>query len=250
MIPLTKFACRTLVSVALAVPAAAFIATSAFADIAPTAQEASEVGAPRAHPGTRVNVSGEVARYVVGPLGNVRGFLLKDGTAVMVHGKAGDAMAKEVAVGQSVRVEGWSPTASAGKQIRGAAVYGQHGQVVAPPQRGERPRDPAARGERMNEMKAQIAKLPDASANGTVANVITGHHGKPVAVVLTDGTSVFLSPRLAKEVMARGVRPGDQIQSVGKGATYPLGASVVVRSITFGDGAHFEVQPRASAETR
>ena len=55
---------------------------------------------------------------------------------------------------------------------------------------------------------------------------------------------MFLRPSLAKALMARGIRPGDRIQGAGKGASYPLGASVVVSSITFGDGTRFEGAPR------
>jgi hypothetical protein len=254
MIPLSKFASRSfartvVVSVALGIPVAAGLAATAFADVTPEASTAAEIGRA-AHQGSRVNVTGDVARYFVGPLGHVRGFLLKDGTAVMVHGTAGDAMAKDVAVGQPVRVEGFSPTASGGREIVHAAVFGQHGQVVTPPTRNGEERDPATRQEHWSEIKEQIAKLPEASANGTVQAVVTGHRGKPIALVLTDGTSVFLRPRLAKEVMTRGVRVGDRIQSSGNGATYPLGASVLVRSISFADGAHFEVQPAANVQPR
>jgi hypothetical protein len=252
MIQLTKSS-RSLVlavlSVAFAVPA---LSTSAFADVAPAVAQTADVSAAPAgaRAGARVNVSGEVSRYVVGPLGHVRGFLLKDGTAVMVHETAGDAMAKEVAIGQSVRVEGWSPASSGGKAIRHAAVYGQHGQVVTPPARGAEPRDRSARKEAWNEKREEVAKLPAASANGTVEAIISGRRGKPEGVVLTDGTSVFLGHGLAKAVMARGIRVGDRIQSSGKGATYPVGASVVVSSITFADGSRFEAPARSNAQPR
>ncbi len=233
-------------SLALAVPA---LAGTAFADASPVDQASAAAAAEGAdgrsgRNGSPVTVVSEVARYVVGPLGHVRGFLLKDGTAVMVHGAAGDAMAKDIPVGQSVRVEGWSPASSGGKAVMHASVFGPRGQVVTPPARGAAPYDPTARRAEWGERREEIARLPDASANGTVQTVIVGHRGKPVAVVLADGTSVFLRHGLAKEVMARGIRVGDQIQSSGKGATYPLGASVVVSSITFADGTHFEAPAR------
>ncbi len=232
---------------ALAVPA---FAATALADVQPTVSE-GEAGAPhRAHPGTRVSVTGEVARYVVGPLGHVRGFLLRDGTAVLVHGTSGDVMARDLPVGQSVRVEGWSPAPSGGKAIMHAAVFGPHGQVVAAPARGPGEGRGGGGPEKHGELRGEIARLPDASANGTVAAVIPGRQGKPVAVVLTDGTSVFLRPRLANAVMARGIRVGDRIESQGKGATYPLGASVLVRSISFADGTHFEAPAHAPTASR
>jgi hypothetical protein len=83
-----------------------------------------------------------------------------------------------------------------------------------------------------------------------VESVILGHHGKTVAVVLNDGTSVFLRHSLAKAVMARGIRVGDQIQSSGKGATYPLGTSVLAGAITFGDGTHFEARTGSEGPAR
>jgi len=258
MIQLSKVSYRSLLvavlSAAVAVPV---LAGTALAQTAPVTESgveravepAGEVSAAGARPhGAPVSVVGEVSRYVVGPLGHVRAFILKDGTAVMLHGTSGDAMAKDVAVGQSVRVEGVSPAAGTGsKLIMRAAVFGQHGQVVTPPARGERGGDRDARKEQWSEMREEIAKLPNASANGTVQTVLAGHHGKLMAVVLTDGTSVFLRPRLAKQVMARGIRPGDRIETTGKGATYPLGASVVVSSIKFSDGAQFQVAPGTPA---
>jgi len=217
------------------------VSSVALADAAP--QEA--VGAPDAHPrGARVSVAGEVGRYVVGPLGHVRGFLLKDGTAVMLHDTAGDAMARSVPVGQSVRVEGLSP-ASGGKVIFRPTVYGQHGLVASPPARGERNQgDRSARDERRTELRADLAKLPEVSASGTVQTVLTGRRGAPVGVVLADGTSVFLRPRLIKAIGARGIHVGDRIDSTGKGGSYPLGASVLATTVTFGDGARFEARSR------
>jgi hypothetical protein len=247
MAHISKSSARSVVlavlTAALAVPA---FAGTALADVVPgTASSSAAAVAPRQ--GTRVNVVGEVARYVVGPLGNVRGFLLKDGTVVPLHGDAGASMARDVPVGQSVRVEGWSPAASSGKAIMHAAVFGQHGQVVTPPARGEggkgreqRAHEPGAKSAKWGAMKEELAKLPAASASGTVQAVIPGHKGKSVAVVLNDGTNVFFAPRLAGQMKARGIQVGDRIQAQGKGATYPLGASVLARSVTFGDGTRFE----------
>jgi len=257
MIQLIKVTYRSLsvaaLSVAVALPA---LSGTALADAAPAAGPGVEVPADVAGPrggareGARISVVGEVGRYIVGPLGHVRGFVLKDGTAVMVPGTAGDAMAKEVPVGQSVRVEGWSPRSSGGKAVMRAAVYGQHGQVVTPAPRHEGQRDPSARRGEWAERRAEMERLPAASANGTVEAVVPGHHGKPAAVLLTNGMSVFLRPGLARAVSARGIRVGDRIESVGRGATYPLGASVIVGSITFGDGAHFEAPPGGEARPR
>jgi hypothetical protein len=255
MNPLIKASCRSLclaaLTLALAVPA---FASTALADDSPA--EAGDVSSqaapaqPHARHGSRVDVVGEVEHYVVGPLGHVRGFLLKDGTAVMVHGAAGDGMAREVPVGQSVRVQGWSPADSGGKSVVHAAVFGQHGQVVAPPSRQEGRRDPAERRQAWGEKREEINRLPDASASGTVRSVVVGRHGRTVAVVLTDGTNVFLRPRLARAVRDRGIHVGDRIGASGKGATYPLGASLVVGAITFGDGSHFEARSGSAAAPR
>ncbi len=241
---LTKPSCRSLtlaiLSVALAVPmfgGTALADTPDPAQVVPTAE-----GARIARDGAAVNIAGEVARYVVGPLGHVHAFLLKDGTAVMVHETGGDAMAKTVPVGQSVRVEGWSPASSNGKAVFRAAVYSQQGQIVSPPARGEQKLDRAARKERFAEFRAETEKLPEASAAGTVQAVIPGHRGRATAVVLNDGTSVFLRHRLAKAIADRGIQVGDKIQVAGKGATYPTGASVLAGSITFADGARFEAR--------
>ena len=225
-------------------------------DDSPALDQAGEVSPegvaarPHTRHGSRVDVAGEVERYVVGPLGHVRGFLLTDGTTVMVHGTEGDAMAREVPAGQSVRVQGWSPAASGGKSVVHAAVFGQHGQVVTPPSRQDGRPDREARRQAWSEKRAEIEKLPDATASGTVRAVMIGRHGKPIAAVLTDGTNVFLRPALARAVRGRGIHAGDRIGASGKGATYPLGASLVVSSITFGDGAHFEARPGTGGEAR
>jgi hypothetical protein len=234
-----------LMSLALTVPALTSFAGDAFAEdapVAPVAVAETQVAPGHAHAGAAANVSGEVTRYVVGPLGHVRGFILKDGTVVMVPRESGDVMAKAVPVGQTVRVEGWSPTASGGKEVMRAAVYGQHGQIIAAPAPGEWKRDREARKTERATERAEIKKLPAASANGTVETVVLGRGGRPEALVLNDGTSVFLRHSLAKAVMSRGIRVGDRIQSEGKGATYAAGSSVVITSITFADGTRFEAK--------
>jgi hypothetical protein len=222
--------------------AALGVAPVALADTAPTEAAALHQGT---FSGTRVNVAGEVGRYVVGPLGHVRGFILKDGTTVMLHDTAGDAMAKTVAVGESIRVEGLSPATSGGKVIFRPTVSGMHGVVVSPPAgRGGRGGDPAARQQKKAEMRAELAKLPAVSASGTVQSVIPGRRGQVEGVVLTDGTSVFLRHGLVKAMGARTIRVGDRIASTGKGAVYPLGTSVLAGSVTFADGTRIEARAK------
>jgi hypothetical protein len=262
MIQLSKASRSLLVAVSTALSASLAVSVYpalAFADVAPAAAPsveatpAAQAGARVNHKGSPVSLAGEVTRYVVGPLGHVRGFVLKDGTTVKIREEAGDAMARAVPIGQQVRVEGWSPASSVGKSVMHAAVYGQHGQVVSAPTRDAGvnvSRDPSAREQRWSAMKAEIAKLPEATANGTVETVIAGRHGRPMGVVLADGTSVFFRPSLAKAMSARGVRIGDRIQSTGKGATYPMGVSIVVDTVSFADGTHFEAPSGAREVTR
>jgi hypothetical protein len=233
----------TLLTALVAVPsvtATAFAQEATSDGLTAPAAIAEGSGAKLGRHGVPVNISGEVAKYVVGPLGHVHAVLLKDGTAVMVHDTAGDEMAKDVEVGQTVRVEGWTPQSSRGKVVRHAAVYGQHGQVVTPPSRQEMQAERANRQQREAEYRAEVDRLPAASADGTVSAVIPGRRGLPMAVVLSNGTSVFLRRSLAKAMSSRGIQVGDQIRSAGKGTTHPLGTSVVASSITFSDGAHFE----------
>jgi len=237
-------------SLALTVPTVAGYATTALAEDAPltptNVQVADTQVAPQrgAHQGTPAKVSGVVARYVIGPLGHVRGFLLKDGTFVKVPREGGDALVKAVPVGQTVSVEGVSPVSGGGKKIMRASVYGQHGLVLAAPAKGEWKRDREARKTERETMRAEIQKLPAASANGTVESVVMGRRGKPEAIILDNGTSVFLSHSLARAVTSRGIRVGDRIQVEGKGATYAAGASLVIKSITFADGTRFEGKAR------
>src|SRR5206468_958123 len=75
-----------------------------------------------------VTSDGHVARFIVGPMGHTRGFVLDNGTAVMIHGREG-AAATSIAIGTPVHVEGFGfPGATS--MIHHATVTGPGGQVL------------------------------------------------------------------------------------------------------------------------
>jgi hypothetical protein len=191
------------------------------------------------------HAAGELARYIVGPSGHVRGFTLKDGTVVLVRPRLGDALADQVTVGQTVRVDGRS-TANEPKVVFRAAVYGPHGQIAAPAAGGEK-HGRMSKEERAN-MRAQrreaLAKLPAASADGTVQAVISGRHGAPRTLLLSNGASVFLDRSLVQALGGRSIRVGDAVKVSGKGGTYKNGASVAANELVMGDGTRFAGEVR------
>jgi hypothetical protein len=217
-------------------------------------QQQQRPGRPEFAP---TQASGAVARYIVGPMGNVRGFVLDNGAVVMTHGH-GDALAQQVRVGQSVRVEGFA-NPSAPRLIRRATVYGANGAVlIAAPARpaegfhrghrghggqeghgrhGRHERGEGRRGGEFREqMRARLAQLPARTANGTVQTVLAGPRGGVRALLLADGTSVFLHPHLSRELRQRGVQSGESVRVAGRGAVYPQGTSMIAERIQFADG--------------
>ena len=208
------------------------------------ADAAAAPGEARVSHAAEVHTSGELSRYIVGPAGHVRGFLLRDGTVVNLRPKAGDEMAKGVTVGQTVRVDGFGPMDN-GKLVFRANVFGPHGQVATMPAWHEPAKtDEAGRARKREEWKKEhadeLAKLSPVATQGTVQTVLTGHHGAPYAVLLSNGVNVFLSRPMAKELASRTVKTGDVIQVTGRGGTYPLGTSVLATSVTFADGTKLD----------
>ncbi|MFO0649463.1 MAG: hypothetical protein U0326_24695 [Polyangiales bacterium] len=84
---------------------------------------------------TPAQASGNLARFLVGPGGRVRGLVLDNGTVVMVPPRASADLAQRVRVGQPLRVEGVTfPGATAGTAtIFRATVRGADGSVIAAP---------------------------------------------------------------------------------------------------------------------
>ncbi len=213
-------------------------AAPAFADAAPAqpAHDAPSTAEARA--------AGSVSRYVVSPTGHVRGFVLGDDVVVLLHGREGDTMAKEVPIGQAVQVEARTRP-GAPKTLFHASVYGQHGQVVdASIGHDHKKLDTAERKAMWERRREELAKLSPLSTQGTIKTVLTGRHGAPSALLLTNGATVFLPPSLVRALGSRTLRAGQPVTVSGRGGTYPLGLSIEASELVFPDGA------RVAAETR
>jgi hypothetical protein len=211
----------------------------AFADEAPAAGDAQ--GRPQV---ADVHPSGTVSRYIVGPGGHVRGFMLQDGTVVFTGPREGDKMAADVPVGQSVRVDGRA-SATSPNVVHRASVYGQHGVVVQPAQRGQEAAnlDPEQRKERRQEWRAkraeELAKLPAASLEGTVQTVVTGRHGRARELILSNGNNIVLEGSLVKAMGGAAIKAGDVVHASGKGGTYKNGSAIVASDLSIGSGPRF-----------
>jgi hypothetical protein len=215
--------------------------------------------------------AGNLARYIVGPGGRVRGFALNNGTVVMLPPRAGGDFAQRVAVGVPLRVEGFSLPGAASPVIFRATVRGVDGTVlVAAPQgpmggpgagghgpwmrrgmggghegmrggmhggrrgggHGGMHGDPGARA-------ARFAAMPQQSVRGTVQQVINGPRGNVRTLLLSNNVTVFVPHEMTAQVTPRGVRVGETVQAVGRGTATPQGTGVLAEQITFGDGTRF-----------
>jgi hypothetical protein len=205
-------------------------------NLAPSASGPAMAGPPLAPAQT----SGTVTRYIVGPMGHVRGLTLNNGAIVMLNGRLGDAVARQIPVGQPVSINGFANPSNPLEIFR-ASVSIPSGAVVATPafqgygQQGGangHHRDPARRA----EMTARLAQLPVRNASGTVQAVLAGPRGRAHGVLLSDGTSVFFGRGIARDVSQRGLHVGESLRVSGRGNTYPQGASLLADALTFADG--------------
>jgi hypothetical protein len=220
------------------------ISVSAFAD-----QPAPQGSGERARPQlTETRAVGPVGRYIVTPMGHVGGFVLANGTVVRLRPSEGDKMAAQVAVGETVTVDG--RTAGNGRPIMRATVSGPHGQVVEPTTGGNaswKGLDHEQKVERRKELRAEraaaLAKLPATSLDGTVQTVLTGRHGAPRALLLSNGGTIFLEGSLRHAMAGASIKAGDVVRASGKGGTYKNGASVEASQVTLANGTQFSGRP-------
>lgn len=207
----------------------------------------------RAHRGgSPIQTSGTIARYIAGPGGAIRGFQLNNGMLVMLHGRSGNEMSSRVAVGQLVQVQGFTRTAAnpngqpngqspatTGSNIIFRATVTHNGNVVVQtPTPGNR-----------------LAQLPVRTASGTVQNIVAGARGGVRLVMLSDGTTIFLTRPLSAALRQRGVRVGETVSVTGRGnppnTSSPNGTAsgLLATQITFSDGSTFTTPQSQSPNT-
>lgn len=240
-------------------------AATAAAQNAPAAPDAQ---APARPAPVAAQASGNLARFVVGPNGHVRGLALHNGTVVMLPPRAGADLAQRVGVGVPLRVEGFSRP-GAPHMIFRATVRGADGSVlVAAPQgpmgphgrfgagRGGHPehggmhrggmRGGMHRGGRGGmhggfgaARAARLAAMPQQRLGGTVQQVLAGPRGGVRALLLSNNATVTVPRPMAAPLAQRGVRVGESVQVVGRGTATPQGTGVIAEQLTFADGARF-----------
>lgn len=246
-------------------------AVPAFAQSAPGAE------APMAHGDfpapTAATASGPIARYIVGPMGHVRGLQLRDGTLVMLPRHGGETLPQQAAVGQTVRVEGLSHAGNGARVIFHSTVRNASGTVLVeapalPPggfgrghhgPGGDHDGDGDAHehggmgfghghhgggmhgggmhgGMRGRGMHGAMAQLPEQTVTGAVQTVVAGPRGGVHMILLANNTTVFVPRPLARSFGARTISAGETLRVTGHGGAYPQGTSVVAQQITFADG--------------
>jgi len=246
---------------ALALSLALGTATAA----AQTAPAAPNGQAPARPAPVAAQASGNLARFVVGPGGHVRGLALNNGTVVMLPPRAGADLAQRVGLGVPLRVEGFA-LPGAPHMIFRATVRGADGSVlVAAPQGPMGPRGgfgagrgghPEHGGMRRGGMRggmhrggmhggfgaaraARLAAMPQQRLGGTVQQVIAGPRGGVRALLLSNNATVTVPRPMAAPLAQRGVRVGESVQVVGRGTATPQGTGVIAEQLTFADGARF-----------
>lgn len=226
-----------------------------------------------------VNVQGSVAQFIRGPRGHVRALSLADGTIVRLGHGQGDALATRIAVGQMVRIQGFSRVNPAGaRMIVRATISAPDGTVLAqPPARGQggwrggrgqaRQGGHGRMGIRGNR-QAIMAQLQPMNTSGTVQAAITGPQGHLRALTLANGTRVILPRPIAAQIEGRTISAGETVQIQGRGGVInppqatpgmqPRGRMglmaggnvIVAHQITFANGATFTMPARPAQRGR
>lgn len=201
------------------------------------------------------SADGQIARFIVGPMGHVRGFVLDSGTLVMTGGREDEATATLLAVGNAVHVAGFGlpgmpltimhATVSVnGQVVIAPREHGQHGGGARGAWQSLSPADRMARFEAHSQQRdARIAQLPAVTTSGTVQLVLAGPRGGAHGVLLSNGASVFFPRPIAEAIRARGgLHSGESLHVVGHGGNYPQGTSVFAQRLTFSDGSTAAMQ--------
>ena len=127
---------------------------------------------------------GIVDRYLLHPLGDVEGLLLRDGSQVHVTARAAHELVSTIQPGDHVQVHGRRPSQLPIVQPD-VIVNVTDGRSLTVPLRLDRPIPPAEERKTLNEMKA----------SGTIQVLLYDHlKGTVNGIVLSDGTQVRLPP--------------------------------------------------------
>jgi len=210
-------------------------------------ESSPNASAPVHSPAIRqAQTEGTVARYIVGPTGEVRFAQLDNGTLIQLGPEQAQQLEQRVRVGDTIRVQGISTAANPKLILHGDVMAPDGTQISAAPgmaQGGGMERrmfpDETARARARAEREAQVAQLQPKGAAGTVVSVINDPRGNLRGFILADGNAVYIMAPLAKAVQQRGVTPGERVSVTGRGGSYAQGRSMVANDLTFSDGSHY-----------
>ncbi|MDR5856586.1 hypothetical protein P9239_23155 [Caballeronia sp. LZ062] len=177
--------------------------------------------APGAAPGpfadaaSTATTQGTVARFLTNPDGDVDGFMTDDGTLVRFPPHMSTQLTSAVRRGDSVQVTGRRD--EGGSFAAQRIIDTRSGQQVIdePPMRGMPPLPRAARGEGLSRL----------SAEGQVTHVTSAPRGEPDGVILSDGTVIALTPRVAQRFPAL-VHAGATVSAQGYGTRNQYGTAL------------------------
>lgn len=235
---------------------------------------------------TPARAEGAVTRYIVGPEGRVRAALLSDGATVLlgrsgdavaqriavgqrmsaqgfsfgqgsnsvvratVSDAAGNVVAQPSGRGfGGARGPGQGPAAGLDDAQRQALRQQLRQRLEAMPEaQREALREQFHQrfAARRAEREARVNALPVQTRTGVVQQVLTGPRGMAHALLLSDGSAVYLPRDIGRTISERGVAPGAAVRATGHGDSYQHGTAVVADTVVLADGTVLTHTPRAA----
>ncbi|WP_186147455.1 hypothetical protein [Burkholderia gladioli] len=182
--------------------------------LAPVPPRGGALPEPIADAGPAVTLQATVSRFLTNPDGEVDGFLTRDGAIVHVGPRAGTRLAAAIRPGDTVQVTGTRD--AVGNLVAQRVADARSGrQLAEAPPPGAPPTPGDLRG----------AGLSPLSAQGEVAHVTTAPRGEPDGVILTDGTSIKLTPPVAQQ-FPQLLRVGASVAAQGYGTRNEYGTAL------------------------
>ena len=160
--------------------------------------------------------TGKVVQFLPSTHGGINGFILEDGTQVLVSAEQGHAFAGLVKPGDTVDIRG----------LKGQTLPILRAFLITSP-RGRSLEDSVIS---MPNHSTEMLAGPDLVLHGPVWMPLYGMNGKPMGAVLQDHSVLYLTPREATR-FADLLKPGQTVYAVGSGSNGGLGTAIDVREI-------------------
>ncbi len=170
-----------------------------------------------------VERQGTIERVLVNPHGDVDTVLLADGTTVRL---APTPPSDRLAKGQTVQIVG----EGTGNFVRATRIASASGDVLTNESTPPVPPQPPKAG--------KDDPMQDLKTSSTIERIVRGPRGEPDALVLADGATVKLPPRLRDDA-GESLKEGARVQVAGRGGSYPQGMSLRATSVQVDGGQTF-----------